>query len=153
MKNGDVAAAVALFAPDAVLRSPFTSKLAFSGPKQIAAVVGVVQGLFTDLEYMAEARTGDTAFLVSRTRVGGRELDMVDELRIGADGLIREMTVYFRPLPASAVALRMIGSGLARRKSRARGALVSAMARPLGTITRMADGLGVKLVEPGVGER
>jgi hypothetical protein len=38
-------------------------------------------------------------------------------------------TVFFRPLPAAAAALRLIGAGLGRRRSAARGALISGLPR------------------------
>jgi len=58
------------------------------------------------------------------------------------------MTVFFRPLPATAVALRLIGAGLSRRKSPIRAAVVATLARPLGFMTRAGDGIGVRLVRP-----
>lgn len=58
------------------------------------------------------------------------------------------MTAFFRPLPAGAVALRMIGAGLGRRRGRLRGALISVFARPLGAMAGAGDPLGVRLVRP-----
>jgi len=67
-------------------------------------------------------------------------------MRLGPDGKIEEFTVFFRPLPATAAALRLIGAGLGRRKSPARAAIISALARPLAFMTRTGDGIGVRLV-------
>jgi hypothetical protein len=71
---------------------------------------------------------------------------MVDHLRLNADGRIYEQTVFFRPLPATAAALRALGTRLGRRKSPVRGAIVSALTRPLGFMTRAGDGIGARLV-------
>ena len=64
----------------------------------------------------------------------------------GPDGKIQEVTAFFRPLPAAAVALRLIGAGLARRKSPARAAVISVMASPLAFLTQAGDPVGTRLV-------
>ncbi len=74
----------------------------------------------------------------SRARPNGR-----DHLRLNSDGQVQEMTVIVRPLPAATAALRVLGAGLGRRRSPARRAIVSALARPLGLMTRLGDRLGV----------
>jgi SnoaL-like domain len=148
MEARDLAAIVDTFAPDAVFRSPLTNKLAFHGREQIAALTEVVLDVFKDLRYTDELRTGDLGFLVGRATVGSQPIEWVDQLRLDPDGKISELTVFFRPLPATAVALRLIGSGLARRRSPVRAALISALARPLGFMTRTGDGIGVRLVRP-----
>ena len=59
---------------------------------------------------------------------------------------VEEITVFFRPLPAAAAALRLIGAGLARRMGPARAALISTLAHPLVFMSRVGDGIGVRLV-------
>src|SRR5260370_27373512 len=146
MKARDLGAAVDCFAPDAVLRSPFTGKLAFTGRDQIGALITVLFAVFEELHYIAEARHGDHAFLMSRARIAGQDIEIADHLRLGPDGRITEFTVFFPPLPASALALRLITAALCRRKSAARGAAMSAMAGPLALLTRAGEGMGVSLV-------
>ena len=146
MEAGDARAAVAAFAPDAVLNSPLTGGLSFTGHEQIAAVTEVVLDVFEDFHYTDEVRGRDSVMLIARARVGGQDIEIADHLRMRPDGKIGEMTVFFRPLPATAAALRLIGTGLARRKSPPRAALISVMARPLGLFTRAGDGLGVRLI-------
>ncbi len=146
MEAQDLDRAVDAFASGAILRSPLTDALVFEGRDQIRAITQVVLEAFEDLRYVSELRTGDSAFLVSRARVGGADLEIVDHIRLDPDGKIREFTVFFRPLPAAAVALRVIGAGLGRRRSALRGRLISALARPLGFLTAKGDGIGVRLV-------
>jgi ketosteroid isomerase-like protein len=146
MEARDLAAALDAFAPDAVVRSPFTDALTFDGREQIAAILTVILDAFAELSYSDEVRAGDRAVLVARARVAGRELEFVDYMRLDEAGKIREFTVFFRPLPASTAAMRVIGAGLGRRKSAARAALISALARPLALMTAAGDGLGVRLV-------
>ena len=146
MEARDLDAAVDSFAPDAVLRSPLTAGLVFTGREQIRAVMAVILDSFGDLRYTDEVRGENAAVLVSRARVGGQDIETIDYMRLRPDGRIGEFTVFFRPLPATAVALRVIGTALGRRKSPARAAVISALARPLGFMTRVGDGIGVRLV-------
>lgn len=151
MEAGDLDAVVDSFAPDAVLRSPLTAKLTFSGREQIRAVIAVILDVFEDLRYTEEVRGENAAFLVSRARVGGQDIETVDQMRLGPDGKIIEFTVFFRPLPATAAALRAIGAGLGRRRSPAMASLISTLARPLGLMTRVGDGVAVRLVRSSLG--
>jgi hypothetical protein len=146
MEARNVAAIVDTFAPDAVFRSPLTEKLAFQGREQIAAVTNVILEVFKDFRYTEEFFDEDSGFLVSRAQIDGLDIEMVDHIRLGPDGKIQEFTVFMRPLPATAAALRRIGAGFGRRKSLARAALISALTSPLALMTRIGDGIGVRLI-------
>lgn len=142
----DAAAMVDAFAPDAVLRSPFTDKLAFKGREQIAALCKIILEVFKDLRYTDEIAGGNSGILVARAQVDGQEIEIVDHMRLGADGKIQEFTVFMRPLPAATAALRLIGAALGRRKSPALGALMSVLTTPLAFMARTGDGIGVRLI-------
>lgn len=148
MEARDSAAIVEAFAPDAVFRSPLTGRLTFNGREQIGALVQVVLEVLEDFQYTDELSGRDSAFLVARARVGGTDIEMVDHIRLDQHGKIRELTVFFRPMPAIAVAMRLIGSGLIRPKSRVRAAVISLLTRPLGFLTRIGDPIGVRLIRP-----
>ncbi|HWG63661.1 MAG TPA: hypothetical protein VG253_18375 [Streptosporangiaceae bacterium] len=104
--------------------------------------------MFDDFRYTHELRGQDTAVLFSRARVDGKAIEMAEHLRLRPDGRIEDFTVFFRPLPAAAAALRARGTGLGRRKSPARGRVMSAVTRPLAFITRVGDRMGVRLIHP-----
>jgi hypothetical protein len=146
MEAGNLQAAVDAFAPDAVLRSPLTGRLTFSGHEQIEAVTGVVLGVLDDLRYTDQLVCGDRAVLVASARVSGRELEMIEHIRLDEHGKIRELTVFFRPLPALAVAMRLIGSGLGARKGKGMALAMSALTQPLGPLTAIGDRIGAALV-------
>ena len=146
MEARNVEAIVDAFAPDAVFHSPLTEKLVFKGREQIAALTSVILDVFTDFRYTDELYDENTGLLISRARVDGIEIEMVDHMRFGPDGKIEDFTVFMRPLPAAAAALRLIGFGFGRRKSLARAALISALASPLAFMTRTGDGIGVRLI-------
>jgi ketosteroid isomerase-like protein len=144
----DLPAVVDAFAPDAVVRSPITGVLTFEGHEQIGAVFGVILDVFDDIRYTDELRSGDSAVLVASARVDGTDIELVDHMRLDADGKIRELTVFFRPMPAIAVAARAIGEGLGRRTSSSRARLISILVRPLILFTRIGDLIGARLVRP-----
>jgi hypothetical protein len=148
METRDLPAVLETLAPDAVFRSPLTDNLTFSGHEQIAALIEVIFEVFDELHYTDELHGSAGGYLVGRALVGGRPIEWVDHLRLAPDGKIGELTVFFRPLPATAVALRLIGVGLTRRKSPLRAGVISALARPLAVMTRVGDGLGVRLIRP-----
>ena len=148
MEARDRAAVVDAFAEDAVLRSPFTPSLVFTGRDQLAALIDVLLGALDDLGYSDELIGDDTAVLVGTMQLRGIAVNFTDHLKLRPDGKISEMTVFFRPLPASAAAMRVIGAGLGRRKSRLRGRTISALVAPLAFMTRIGDALGVRLVKP-----
>ena len=147
MERGDLEAVLDTFAPDAVLRSPLTSRLVFSGREQIEAVMGVVIDVFEDLRYTDQLVSGDRAVLVATARVKGRELEMVDHLRLDEQGKIRELTVFFRPFPVVAVAMHAIATGLGARKGKGTALAMSALTQPLGPLTAVGDRIGAALVK------
>lgn len=153
MEARDVSAVVDCFAPDAIFRSPLTANLVFKGREQIRTLTEVILDVADGFHYTAEGRGENTAFLVSRARMGGQDIEMAEHLLLRPDGKITEMTVFFRPLPATAAALRVIGAGLGRRRSPARAAVISALARPLGLMTRAGDGIGVRLIRSALTAR
>jgi hypothetical protein len=148
MESRDRRAAVAAFAENAVLRSPFTDNLAFEGREQVDTLMGVIFDVLDDLAYTDELHGDRTAVLVGHARVDGLQLQFTDHVKLRDDGLIEEMTVYFRPLPATTAAMRRFGERLGRRKSTLRARMVSSMVAPLAFMARTGDRVGVRLLKP-----
>ena len=148
MQARDRRAVVETFAEEAVLRSPFTDKLVFEGREQIAALVAVVLDVLDDITYTDELHGDDAAVLVGHAHVDGLRLQFSDHLKLRGDGLIEEMTVFFRPLPATTAAMRRFGAGLGRQRSTSRGRVINSMVAPLAFMSRTGDRLGVRLLKP-----
>jgi hypothetical protein len=144
----DHAAVVAAFAPDAVVRSPITGRVTFQGHEQIGALARVLLDVLQDIRYTDELRGADTAVLVARARVRGTDIELADHMRLDEHGKIRELTVFFRPMPAIAVAARALGAGLARRRSPIRAKVISLLVGPLVLLVRFGDALGARLIRP-----
>jgi hypothetical protein len=111
VEAGDHAAAVATLADDVVFRSPAVYK-PYHGKEQVDQLLSLVGTVFEDFRYTHEWRDGSTTILFFEANVGDRELQGVDILRHGEDGLVEEFTVMVRPLSglqalAQAVAARL----------------------------------------------
>lgn len=150
MEARDLPAIVDTFAADAEFWSPLTAKLTFKGHREITAITTVILDAFKGFHYTDELVGDRSGFLVSRARIGGVDIEIVDHILYDPDGKISEFTVFFRPLPAAAVALRVIGSGLARGKDPTRAAVISGLARPLGFMTKIGDEIGARLIRSAV---
>jgi hypothetical protein len=147
MEARDHRAVMEAFAEDAVLRSPFTDNLAFAGRQQLDGLVAVVLEVLEDLTYTDELHADGSAVLIGHARVDGLRLQFSDYLKLSDDGLVQEMTVFFRPLPATTAAMRRFGDGLGRRKSKFRGRLINTMTAPLAFMARTGDRVGVRILQ------
>lgn len=108
----DLEAAIACLSPDVVLHSPVTFK-PFVGRDAVAALFAVLFKIFEDFRYVDEFAGPDgSAVLHFRTRVGDREVEGIDMIRPGADGLIEDFTVMVRPLSAVTALRDAIGAKL-----------------------------------------
>ncbi|WP_345425191.1 nuclear transport factor 2 family protein [Pseudonocardia xishanensis] len=99
VERGDADAAADLFAADAVFHSPVVHR-PYEGREAIRTILRAVVQVFEDFRYTAEFAGDAGHVLWFHTRVGERELDGVDILRDGPDGLV-ELTVMVRPYSAA----------------------------------------------------
>lgn len=72
----------------------------FEGREVVTAVLGFVMETFEEFEYVDELGDGTSHMLRFRARVGEREVEGVDLLEAGDDGLVERFTVMLRPLSA-----------------------------------------------------
>jgi SnoaL-like domain len=87
-------------APDVVFRSPIVFK-PYEGREAVAPILAAVFTVFEDFRYIDQLAGEGSATLLFKARVGDRELDGLDYLRFGEDGLVSELTVMVRPLSAA----------------------------------------------------
>jgi hypothetical protein len=86
-----------IFAEDVTFKSPVVFKQ-YEGREAVAMLLGAVVQVFEDFRYTDHTETGDTATLAFSAHVGDKELDGIDLLRFDADGKVKEMAVYVRPM-------------------------------------------------------
>jgi predicted SnoaL-like aldol condensation-catalyzing enzyme len=100
---GDLETAMAVMADDVVFHSPVVHR-AYVGREALAHVLAGILQVFEDFSYTGDWSAADGHVLAFRCRVGDRELNGVDMLRV-VDGRVVEFTVMVRPYSA-ATALR-----------------------------------------------
>lgn len=99
VERGDADSAAGLFTADAVFHSPIVHR-PYEGRDALREILRAVVRVFEDFHYTATFGGPDGHVLRFRTRVGERDLDGVDILREGPDGLT-ELTVMVRPYSAA----------------------------------------------------
>ncbi len=107
-----------LFAPDARFLSPVVFR-AYEGRDVVVTIIaeGAMKVFGDDFHYVHKFENEDSAALIFKATVDGRELDGLDLLTYNADGLISEMKVMVRPMSgldalAAAMAKRFEALGL-----------------------------------------
>jgi hypothetical protein len=104
----DLGALAETLAPGVVLHSPVTYR-PYAGRETVMALLRLIAATFEDFRYTDELHDAGVHALVFRARVGERELEGVDLLRLGADGLVADLTAIIRPLSGLAALAEAIG--------------------------------------------
>ncbi|WP_250031032.1 nuclear transport factor 2 family protein [Paractinoplanes maris] len=136
-ERGDAAAAVAALSPGVTLVSPITEQFTFHGRDQVRDLLEVALAAIDGISYTDQVAQDRTVALFYEATVGGTRLFEAQRLRLGQDGLITEITLYIRPLPALTRLLNRLGPELARRNGRPGLARVIPLAG--GLLHAMAD--------------
>lgn len=109
VESQDREAMLAALAPDVVFNSPVKHK-PFEGREAVAVLFGALLETFEDFRYTDEFDDADgSKALVFRARVGDRELEGIDILRFGDDGLVEDFTVMVRPLTGAMALAEEVG--------------------------------------------
>jgi hypothetical protein len=108
----DLEAMRELLAEQVVFNSPVAHK-PIVGRDVVAQVLAFAVATFEDFRYVDEVADGDRGALIFRARVGDRELQGLDFVRTGADGLIDELTVMVRPMSGLAALGEAMGAKFA----------------------------------------
>jgi hypothetical protein len=114
VEAGDIEAGLATLSPDVVFRSPAVHR-PYEGRDLVAGLLKVVAETFENLRYTNEWRDGRTTILFFEASVGDRELQGVDILEAGDDGLVERFTVMVRPLSGLQALAAAIATRLERR--------------------------------------
>jgi hypothetical protein len=113
VENKDFDALEATLSPDVVFRSPVVFS-PYEGRDAVAGLLRVVGTVLApELTYQWQVREGDREVLCFRSRVGDRDVEGVDLIRYGDDGLVAELVVMMRPASALAAMRDAVGALLA----------------------------------------
>ncbi|WP_290056682.1 nuclear transport factor 2 family protein [Amycolatopsis solani] len=148
-ETGDVDLAMTAFAPDAVLHSPLTSRVRFSGHAELRPLIEVAYAHLTDIRFHTDVGDERTRVVVYTARIGGEEIEEAAVLRLTDGGLIEEATLFVRTLPGLVALMDRFGPDIARRNGRPIAArLLSVLAKPLLAMVRSGDRHAVPLTSP-----
>src|SRR3954453_784489 len=92
----DFDSAIECLAPDVTFNSPVAHK-PFEGKEAVSGVLRAVSQTLEDFEYTHEFADGAWHGLVFRARVGGKQFQGLDLIRLNDEGLIDDFTVMVRP--------------------------------------------------------
>jgi hypothetical protein len=95
----DLEAATATMREDVVLHSPILFR-GFEGREIVMGVLTHVAATLEDFRYTDELAEDDVVVLRFKARVGDRELEGIDFLELDDQGLVKELTVFMRPMSA-----------------------------------------------------
>jgi hypothetical protein len=112
----DLDAVIALCSEAVVFRSPVVFK-PYQGREALRQILTAVMAVFEDFRYVREIGAADDRdhALVFEARVGDKQLEGCDFIRVDGDGAITELTVMVRPMSAmltlaEAMKARLTGS-------------------------------------------
>ncbi|MEU4235710.1 hypothetical protein [Actinoplanes sp. NPDC026619] len=134
-ENRDAAQAVTALAPEVRLISPITDQFEFAGREQVRVLLEVALPAIDAIRYTDEIRQGPDVALFYEGSIDGLRLHEAQRLRLADDGLIAEITLFIRPLPALTKLMSRLGPELARRYGR------PALARLLPLASGMLHGM------------
>jgi hypothetical protein len=113
----DHAAMVDALADDVRLHSPVAFR-PFEGREAVSTLFAALLETFEDFRYTDELSSGDGVHaLIFRARVGDKELEGLDLVRLDEDGLIDDFTVMVRPASGLMALAEAIGPKVAGAKS------------------------------------
>lgn len=148
-ERGDAQAATQCLTSDVEVISPLTAQFRFRGHNQVRDMLGAAFEVISGIRYHTEVGDGDTRALFYHGRAGREEIEEAQLLRLEHSGLIRELTLFGRPLPGLTAVMADIGPRLLRRQGRPGLARVVNLATaPLAVMTRLGERRLVPLADP-----
>lgn len=99
--------------PDVVFRSPVVFK-PYEGREKTMHLLSHIVHVLEDFRYIDELRGEGTEALVFQARIGEKEVEGLDHMRLDGDGLVTELRVMIRPLSGLVAAAEAMGERLAR---------------------------------------
>ncbi|MEU7893069.1 nuclear transport factor 2 family protein [Nonomuraea sp. NPDC049152] len=143
----DLDALMSTLAPEVVFHSPLSARAAFQGHDELRTLFGVVFASIGELRYHTDVGDDRTRMLAATTTLDGHTMEESVLLKLDENGLITEITMFVRPLPALTRLMAALGPGLARAQGRKGvAALVGVAAGPLVFMTESGDKTLVPLV-------
>lgn len=139
---GDIEGVIATLAPNVVMHSPITDRVAFHGHAEVRELLESVFSVIDGISYFADVGDSHTRALFYRASVNGQPLEEATRIELDPAGQIAEVTLFFRPLPGLATLTAALAPRVAaRRHGQLRSVVARLLAAPLGLATRAGDRL------------
>jgi ketosteroid isomerase-like protein len=146
-ERGDADGVAELLAPDIVFHSPMTTRVAFEGREEVAALHRDIFAVLEDLRTTEPLALGDARSFTFHATVRGVQLEAVNLVHCNPQGQIVEMTIFVRPLPGLATLFATLPPRVStRRRGRPLGTLAAILTRPLAVVLHTADRLVPKFL-------
>jgi hypothetical protein len=107
MTRKDLESMLLHMSEDVVLRTPLVAE-PIQGKPAIRPVVGALLGVVDRFDFREILQGPEHVSSFFKVTVGPNELDGMDHWRLNGSGLIEEMTVLWRPLPAAVAVQEML---------------------------------------------
>src|SRR6185437_1038950 len=101
-------------APDVIFHSPLSATATFHGQEQVRELFTAALGALSDLRYHTDLGDERTRVLAATARLGREEIEESVLLHFDDQGLIKEITMWIRPLPGLTAMMAALGPALAR---------------------------------------
>jgi hypothetical protein len=146
-ERGDADAISDLLAADVALHSPLTERVRFAVRDEVTAMHRDIFSVLQELETGEPLARDDTRSFMFRARVRGVELQAMILAEFNEDAQIADLTLFGRPLPATATLFSALPPRVAaRRRGRVMGAAVAVITRPIAFVVRTADRLAPRFL-------
>lgn len=110
----DPAAIVATLSEEVTIRVAVHDQ-PLEGKDTAAFLFDVLTQELTPFQLAGEIMEGDRSVVLFDTTLRGQHADGLNVVSLGSDGLVSELTVFFRPLAALQLISEVIGSHMAKR--------------------------------------
>jgi hypothetical protein len=147
-ETGDVDLAMTTFAAGAVLHSPLTGRVRFTGHAELRPLIEVAYSHLKNVRFHTDLGDDETRVVIYTALIGDEPVEEAALLRL-EDDLITEATLYVRPLPGLVTLMSAFGPDIARRNHRPAAArFLSLATKPLRAMVRSGDKHAVPLAAP-----
>jgi hypothetical protein len=148
-ENLDAERAIVLLAPGVELISPLTAQFTFKGRDQVANVLTAAFEVITEIRYHTEVGDDRTRALFYYGQCGRQAFEEAQLIRLDAEGLITEITLFGRPLPGLTAVMTRIAPAVLRLQGRGRlGRVLGAATVPLHAMAVSGEQRVVPLADP-----
>jgi hypothetical protein len=129
---------MAHYAEDVTFHSPVTPR-PFEGRHQVGEILRAVIEGFEHWERTFVLTNGNTCVFGVRARIGGRDVEFAELIRVDERGRVIEMRVNARPLAGVAAIAAVAAPALLGRRNPVRGRIAGALMGPLPAVLAAAD--------------